>query len=341
VACVDTQLARAQAVAQRLDIKAFQNIQDALEWSQFDVAVVATPSGDHAEQALAFLNHKKHVLVEKPMALKLSDASAMIAAAERNGVLLGVVKQNRFNSPVSVVRQAFDSGRFGRVFLGTVRVRWCRQQSYYDNDAWRGKWLSDGGVFANQAIHHIDMLSWFMGPAKSVFAKTKQYLANIECEDTGAALIQFESGAMGIVEATTATRPSDMEGSFSLLGDNGSAEISGYALNRIRFFNFNQRIADDVDVITNHTESATNVYGAGHAMVYENFVSALNGEGSLLVTGEEAMKSLKLLHAMYLSAEENREVQLSEMPVSGLGVGLKESQPKTTASTTIKNLQIV
>ncbi len=218
VACVDINFSRAQSISQKLGIPAFQNIVDALAWDKFDVAVICTPSGDHANHVIQFIKQKKHVLVEKPMALRLSDAEAMIMAAHQNGVLLGVVKQNRFNPPICAIRSAYDKKRFGRLFMGTVRVRWSRDQAYYNHDTWRGKWATDGGVFANQAIHHIDMLLWFMGEPLSVYAKTNTYLSQIECEDTGAAMVHFKSGALGLIEATTATRPSDLEGSLSLLG---------------------------------------------------------------------------------------------------------------------------
>src|ERR1700722_6272048 len=174
-----------------------------------DVLVILTESGRHAEHAIALAPHGKHIIVEKPMALTLDDADEMIRACDRHGVRLFVVKQNRFNVPVTKLRQALERGRFGKLVLGTVRVRWCRRQDYYDQDAWRGTWALDGGVLSNQASHHIDLLEWMMGDVESVFAKARTALVDIETEDTGVVIIKFKNGALGIVEATTATRPKD------------------------------------------------------------------------------------------------------------------------------------
>ena len=151
---------------------------------------------------------------------------------------LFVVKQNRFNVPVVKAREALEAGRFGKLVLGTVRVRWCRDQSYYDQDAWRGTWAQDGGVLANQASHHVDMLGWFMGPVESVHARSARALVDIEAEDTAVATLKFRNGALGIIEATGATRPKDLEGSLSVLGEGGTVEIGGFAVNEIRHWNF-------------------------------------------------------------------------------------------------------
>src|SRR5205814_6206791 len=162
--------------------------------------------------------YKKHIMVEKPMALTLTDADRMIAACDQAGIKLFVVKQNRFNVPVMKLREALEAGRFGRLVLGTVRVRWCRTQAYYDQDAWRGTWALDGGVLSNQASHHIDVLEWMMGDVDSVFAKSTTALVKIEAEDTAVVVLKFKSGALGVIEATTAARPRDLEGSVSILG---------------------------------------------------------------------------------------------------------------------------
>src|SRR5206468_12494788 len=140
----------------------------------------------------------------------------MVRACDRAGVRLFVVKQNRFNVPVVKLREALEAGRFGKLVLGTVRVRWCRRQDYYDQDAWRGTWALDGGVLANQASHHVDLLEWMMGPVESVFAKGITALVDIEAEDTAIVALKFRNGALGVIEATTAARPADLEGSISI-----------------------------------------------------------------------------------------------------------------------------
>src|SRR3954466_16028466 len=176
-----------------------------------DAVAVLTPSGMHPQHAIACARAGKHVVVEKPMALRLQDGDDMIRACDEAGVKLFVVKQNRFNVSIVKAREALDAGRFGHLVLGTVRVRWCRDQEYYDQDAWRGTWALDGGVLSNQASHHVDLLQWMFGPVESVFAKTSTALGDIEAEDTAVVVLKFRSGALGIIEATTATRPVDLE----------------------------------------------------------------------------------------------------------------------------------
>ena len=229
---------RADAIGSRYGVPAYYDLERLLEQQDVDVVSVLTPSGLHPIHAIAVAKAGKHVVVEKPMALRLDDADAMIEACDAAGVKLFVVKQNRFNVPVVKAREALDAGRFGRLVLGTVRVRWCRDQSYYDQDAWRGTWAYDGGVLANQASHHIDMLEWFFGDVVSVHARAITALVKIEAEDTAIATLKFRNGALGIIEATTAVRPKDLEGSLSILGEKGAVEIAGFAVNQIRHWRF-------------------------------------------------------------------------------------------------------
>ena len=313
VAAADIISDKADAFCDKYKAKSFHSIDALIQWGQFDVVNICTPSGLHAEHAIQFLKAKKNVVVEKPMALKLQDAEAMISEAEKNGVQLFVVKQNRYNLPVQALRKALDEGRFGKLVLGTIRVRWCRNQSYYDQASWRGTWALDGGVFSNQASHHIDLLEWFMGEADSVFAKTSTQLVNIECEDTGAAVIKFKNGSIGIIEATTATRPLDLEGSLSVLGESGSAEISGFAVNQIRHFNFVNRLPEDAEMLSRFSQTPPNVYGFGHQAYLQNVVDALNGKAKASVDGREGKKSLELIHALYVSSETGKEVFLNEI----------------------------
>jgi predicted dehydrogenase len=182
-----------------------------------DVVVVLTESGNHAQNVVSLAHYQRSIIVEKPIALTLDDTDAMIQACDKAGVRMFVVKQNRFNVPVVKLREALEQGRFGRLVLGTVRVRWCRTQAYYDQDAWRGTWALDGGVLSNQASHHVDLLKWMRGDVDSVFAKGMTALVDIEAEDTAVVMLSFRNGALGVIEATTAARPKDLEGSISVL----------------------------------------------------------------------------------------------------------------------------
>ncbi|HEY0236454.1 MAG TPA: Gfo/Idh/MocA family oxidoreductase, partial [Afipia sp.] len=249
------------------------------------------------------------------------DADAMIRACDEAGVKLFIVKQNRFNLPVVKAREALLAGRFGRLILGTVRVRWCRPQSYYDMDEWRGTWAYDGGVLTNQASHHVDMLEWFFGDVMSVHARASTALAKIETEDTAVATLKFRNGALGIIEATTAARPKDLEGSLSILGEKGAVEIAGFSVNKIRHWQFAEELPSDKTVIEEFSVNPPNVYGFGHREYYNHVVDVLAHNGAALVDGLEGRRSLELISALYESIETGKEVTLGFTPrFSRLGV---------------------
>lgn len=314
VAVCDPIRERADAVATKFGIAADYDIDTFLARKDIDVVTVLTPSGMHPDHAIACAKAGKHVVVEKPMALRLQDADEMIRACDQAGVKLFVVKQNRFNVPVAKAREALDAGRFGKLLLGTVRVRWCRDQTYYDQDAWRGTWAYDGGVLTNQASHHVDMLEWFFGDVVSVHARAITALAKIETEDTAVATLKFRNGALGIIEATTAARPTDLEGSLSILGEKGTVEISGFAVNQIRHWRFVNEIPSDKEVVEKFSVNPPNVYGFGHQAYYVHVVDCLLHERAALVDGLEGRKSLELISALYESIETGNEVALRFSP---------------------------
>ena len=317
VAVCDTDGGRAKLFADRHGVAAFASLDEMMDSSKerIDVVCVLTPSGAHAEHSIAVARHRRHVVVEKPMALRLSDADRMIAACKDNGVQLFIVKQNRFNLPVRELRSALEAGRFGKLVLGSVRVRWCRPQSYYDQDAWRGTWAHDGGVFANQASHHVDLLEWMMGGVESVFAKSTRASARIEAEDTGIVVVKFKNGALGTIEATTAVRPADLEGSLSIIGEKGSVEIAGFAVNQLRTWKF----ADDpegagAEMLARLSENPPNVYGLGHVRFLESVVASLRDGAPIAVDGVAGRRSLELITAIYESIESGKEVTLPFEP---------------------------
>ncbi len=319
-AVCDVDRERAKEFGERLGVPYYQSFDEMMQNEPIDVVSVLTPSGLHAEHVIALAQYKRHIVVEKPMALTLTDAEAMIKACDDNGVRLFVVKQNRFNVPVVKAREALDGGRFGKLVLGTVRVRWCRDQSYYDQDSWRGTWAYDGGVLANQASHHIDMLTWFMGEVESVHARATTALVNIEAEDTAVATLKFRNGALGIIEATSATRPKDIEGSISILGAGGSVEIAGFAVNKIRTWQFGDKDSADAEVMEKYSVNPPNVYGFGHQAYYEHVVDCLVNNSKALVDGHEGRQSLELIMALYESIASQKEVNLPlEVKYSKLG----------------------
>jgi predicted dehydrogenase len=311
VAVCDRIASRAKTMADRYKVPAYVDFHDMMSKEKnIDVVCLLTESGLHAKQTMELAQYGRHIVVEKPMALRLDDADAMIRTCEAHGIRLFVVKQNRYNLPVQKLREALDAGRFGRIVMGTVRVRWCRTQDYYDQDAWRGTWAMDGGVFANQASHHIDLLEWMLGQPASVYATSRTALVNIEAEDTGVAVIRFASGAIGVVEATTATRPKDLEGSISILGEFGSVEIGGFAVNEMKVWNFANPTADDAAILERFRENPPNVYGFGHVRYLEHVVDVIKNGAPALVDGAEGRRSLELISAIYESIESAREVPL-------------------------------
>lgn len=317
VAVCDVKEDRAQKIAAKLPgVTAFPDAASMLRaCPDIDIVNILTPSGQHARNAIEVAAHGKHVVVEKPMALRLDDADQMLQACDKAGVKLFVVKQNRYNKAVQHARRALEAGRFGRLTLGTTRVRWCRRQSYYDNDSWRGTWSDDGGVFSNQASHHIDLLQWMFGPVATVQARTATFLVDIEAEDTGIALLTFRSGALGLIEATTATRPKDIEGSLSILGEKGMVEIGGFAVNEIRHWHFEDSHPMD-DEVENLREAPPNVYGFGHVAYLQNVIDTISETGSALVDGFEGRKSLELTNALYESAVTAQETTVHFTPVA-------------------------
>lgn len=305
---------RARAIGERFGVPWFADMHEMMNKASVDVVVVLTESGRHAEHVVALAPYGKHIMVEKPMALTLADADRMIRVCDESGAKLFVVKQNRFNVPIVKTREALDAGRFGRIVMGTVRVRWCRPQSYYDQDSWRGTWALDGGVLTNQASHHVDMLEWMLGDVESVFAMSRTALVDIEAEDTAVVVLRFASGALGVIEATTATRPKDLEGSLSILGEGGTVVVGGFAMNKMEAWKFVEPQPGDEDVMTKYSVNPPNVYGFGHQAYYDHVVECIRGDRQHLVDGLEGRKSLELISAIYESVELRREVPLRFRP---------------------------
>lgn len=314
VAVCDNVHEKAVKIGKQFDVPAYSDMDEMMQNESIDVAVVLTPSGVHAENVINLAKYGKHIMVEKPMALTVDDADAMIEACDRNNCKLFIIKQNRFNVPVVKLRETLESGRFGKLVLGTVRVRWARHQQYYDQDSWRGTWAMDGGVLTNQASHHIDMLEWMMGDVESVFAKATTALADIETEDTAVVTIKFKNGALGIVEATTATRPGNLEGSVSILGERGTVVVGGVAVNKMETWFFEDEVDGDEEVLKEFSVNPPNVYGFGHQAYYEHVVECIANGGLNLVDGLQGRKSLELISAIYESVETGKEVFLRFQP---------------------------
>ncbi len=274
-----------------------------------DCVVLATPSGLHARQVGDAAAAGLHVMTEKPMATRWADGLAMVKACDDAQVRLFVVKQNRRNRTLQLLRQAIHAGRFGRIYMVTVNVFWSRPQSYYDSAPWRGTWEFDGGAFMNQASHYIDLLDWMVGPVESVMAYTGTLARDIEVEDTGVAALRWRSGAMGSVNVTMLTHPKNLEGSITILGENGTVRVGGVAVNKIEHWHFAEPHAMDAG-LDDASYQTTSVYGFGHPLYYDNVIRSLQGECEPETDGREGLKSLELLIAMYRSARDGKRINL-------------------------------
>ena len=248
-------------------------------------------------------------MTEKPMATRWQEGLDMVRACDEAGVRLFVVKQNRCNPTLQLLKSAVAAGRFGRIYMATVNVFWSRPQAYYDSAAWRGTWEFDGGAFMNQASHYVDLLEWIIGPVESVMAYTGTLARDIEVEDTGVAAIKWRSGAMGSINVTMLTYPKNLEGSITILGEKGSVVIGGMAVNEIKHWDFQDRHEMD-DRIADASYQTTSVYGHGHPLYYRNVLDVLQGRAMPETDGREGLKSLELLIGLYRSARDGQRVNL-------------------------------
>jgi UDP-N-acetyl-2-amino-2-deoxyglucuronate dehydrogenase len=302
---------RATGAGDRWSVPAFTNFATMLERVEADAVAICTPSGLHPRHGIMAAERGLHVISEKPMATRLEEADALVQACDRAGVMLFVVKQNRLNPGIQLLKRAVEKGRFGRIFLANTTVRWNRPQSYYDSAPWRGTWEFDGGAFMNQASHYVDMIQWLVGPVESVAARTATLARRIESEDTGVAILRFRNGALGTIEVTMLTFPKNMEGSITIIGERGTVKVGGTALNRIEHWEFAEYDDDDREADAQRMAAdPLSVYGSGHRPYYENVARVLKGEAAAGTDGREGRKSLELLLGIYESARTGREISL-------------------------------
>lgn len=299
-----------KAAVDRTGANGHASISDLLNVTTADLVILTTPSGLHPEQAIAAAKAGKHVMTEKPMATRWQDGIRMVKACDEAGVRLFVVKQNRRNATLQLLKKAVEQGRFGRIYNVALNVFWTRPQDYYDQgDGWRGTWEFDGGAFMNQASHYIDLLDWVVGPVESVMSYTATQARNIEAEDSGVAVIKWRSGAMGTLNVSMLTYPKNLEGSITILGEKGTARVGGVAVNEIQEWQFADALPED-DEIKNASYATTSVYGFGHPLYYDNVIKTLRGEEEAQTDGRSGLKSLELLIAMYRSSRDGVKVAL-------------------------------
>jgi UDP-N-acetyl-2-amino-2-deoxyglucuronate dehydrogenase len=300
---------RAHAAGTEQGVPWFRAFEDMLRDADCDVVAICTPSGLHAAQGAAAARAAKHVVTEKPMALSLSQADDLVGACDAAGVHLFVVKQNRLNPPIQLLKRAVEKGRFGRIYMANVTVRWQRPQDYYAAAPWRGTWEFDGGAIMNQASHYVDLIQWLVGPVESVMAKTATQARRIEAEDSGVGILKFRSGALGVIEVNVLTYPRNLEGSITILGELGSVKIGGTAVNKVEHWLFAEYDDDDKLIETANTNPPS-VYGFGHVGYYRNVLAVLRGEAKAETDGRAGRKSLELILGLYESAKTGRDVPI-------------------------------
>ena len=297
------------AAVEKTGARGHNSLSGLLEHTTADCVILTTPSGLHPAQAIEVAAAGRHVITEKPMATRWKEGCAMVEACDKAGVRLFVVKQNRRNATLQLLKRAVEQKRFGQIYSVAINVFWTRPQAYYDSAKWRGTWEFDGGAFMNQASHYIDLLDWLIGPVESVMAYTGTLARDIEVEDSGVAAIRWRSGAMGTLNVTMLTYPQNLEGSITILGEKGTVRVGGVAVNEIQHWEFADQRPEDA-TIRQASYATTSVYGFGHPLYYDNVIQTLCGEAEPETDGREGLKSLELLIGLYLSARDGRRVAL-------------------------------
>ncbi len=307
VAFCDRNQKKLKKLKKTYNLDTFTDYKKAINTKKPNLVIILTPSGLHADQIIYSLKEKCHVIVEKPMCLKIKDAKKIISLSKKYNRKVYVVMQNKFNPPIIKLRNDIQKGLFGKLLHASVIVRWMRDKSYYNQAKWRGTWKLDGGVVSNQASHHLDLMRTIMGQPISVYAKSFNHLAKIECEDTALIILKFKNGKTGLMEATTAMRPFNVEGSFSLMGTKGSAKVGGFALNEIIYSNLRKKSNND-----KYKTNPKNVYGYGHIEFYKHIENVMSKNKKSEFECREAIKTVELINAIYKSIETNKEVYLNK-----------------------------
>ncbi|KFI05721.1 Gfo/Idh/MocA family protein [Massilia sp. BSC265] len=298
-----------ESAAAATGARAWRSLDRMLAESEADAFVLCTPSGLHPQQAIQVARAGRHVITEKPMATRWEDGKAMVAAADAAGVRLFVVKQNRRNATLQLLKSAVEKKRFGRIYMVNLNVFWTRPDEYYNSAKWRGTWEFDGGAFMNQASHYVDLIDWIVGPVESLQAYTATLARDIEVEDTGVISLRWRNGALGSMNVTMLTYPRNMEGSITILGEHGTARIGGVAVNEVQQWEFAEPDPDD-ERVKEASYQTTSVYGFGHPLYYDNVIKVLRGEAEPETDGREGLKSLEVLVAAYRSARDGKRIAL-------------------------------
>jgi UDP-N-acetyl-2-amino-2-deoxyglucuronate dehydrogenase len=309
VAVCDNNPTALAAAVRSTGARGFESLDELLAGSDADIIVLCTPSGQHPAQTIQTAAAGRHVITEKPMATRWLDGKRMVEACDAANVRLFVVKQNRRNATLQLLKRAVEQKRFGRIYMVNLNVFWSRPQEYYNSAKWRGTWEFDGGALMNQASHYVDLIDWLIGPVESVQAYTATLARDIQVEDSAVVGIRWRSGALGSMNVTMLAYPKNYEGSITVLGEKGTVRIGGVAVNDIQHWQFAEPAADDA-LVKDASYMTTSVYGFGHPLYYDNVIRTLRAEAEAETDGREGLRSLEVLIATYLSARDGRRVAL-------------------------------
>lgn len=296
---------------EQVNLSKYQNIKDMIKKEKIDVAIIATESGYHEEIALVCLEAGINVIIEKPIAMSIKGAEQLVNKAKEKKLKLGACHQNRFNYPIQLLHQAIIDGKMGKIYNGTARVLWTRDQNYYEQAPWRGTWALDGGTLMNQCIHNIDLLNWMLGgDVESVYAQTANFARDIEGEDYGAIIIRYKSGKIGIIEGTVTTYPKNLEETLSITGSKGTVVIGGVSVNKINTWKIEGEKEEDYLEIDCGDPNC--VYGYGHEALIKDFIEAVEEDRMPLVDGSQGMEAMKIILAAYKSQKTGLPVKFDE-----------------------------
>nr|WP_207645337.1 Gfo/Idh/MocA family oxidoreductase [Fusibacter sp. 3D3] len=316
VALCDLEASKAEKIKKDFNlpepVKVYTDYHEMLKNERLDLIAIATESGIHGEIALKCLDYEANLIIEKPIALSLDEADAIIEKSRGLNLKVSACHQNRFNKSIQEIRKAVDAKRFGRLFHGTAHIRWCRDESYYKQAPWRGTFEQDGGALMNQCIHNIDLLRWMMGDEiDTVYGLTDNFNhPYIEAEDLGVAVVRFKNGAMGIIEGTTNVFPSNLEETLYLFGEKGTIKAGGKSVNLIEEWRFADGLDDAQAVMRSCMENPPDVYGFGHSRLYLDVINAIAEDREPYVSALEGRKALELVLAIYESSKRGMPVKL-------------------------------
>jgi predicted dehydrogenase len=293
---------RAEEFAKLYGCKAFTDYKKMLSQSEIDIVSVCTPNSLHHIQSVDALLAGKHVICEKPMALNINDCNEMIQASDKTGKKLFIVKQNRFNPPVTALKKVIDENRLGKIYNAEVNCFWNRNEAYYLSSDWKGKANLDGGTLFTQFSHFIDILYWLIGDVKKVHALRKNFShkSTIEFEDTGAAILEFSSGAIGTINYTVNSFGKNMEGSITIFAEKGTVKIGGQYLNVLEYQNIENYKIEGLP-----ESRPANDYGfyqgsmSNHEEVYKNVIDVLENNGVIAASAYEGMKTVEIIQKIY------------------------------------------